>query len=155
MFQFRRFPSMRYGFAHGCIRASYAGFPIRISPDRWICAPPRSFSQLVTSFIGSWCQGIRPVPCVLDLSASATSVWLCVSSSYCLFAECSSTPVQLDVFFLIHYSVVRVQQGLTPVLYIKAFRVRLLAFTLPALIPKGAGSHLLSHIVSNAVPSAA
>ena len=27
--------------------------PIQISPDHWICAPPRSFSQLITSFIGS------------------------------------------------------------------------------------------------------
>ena len=34
------------------------GFPIRKSPDRRIFAPPRSLSQLITSFIGSWCQGI-------------------------------------------------------------------------------------------------
>ena len=31
---------------------------IRISPDQRLFAAPRSFSQLVTSFIGSWCQGI-------------------------------------------------------------------------------------------------
>ena len=35
------------------------GSPIRISAYLWIFAPPRSFSQLVTSFFGSWCQGIR------------------------------------------------------------------------------------------------
>ena len=35
------------------------GSPIRISAGRWIFAPIRSFSQLVTSFFGSWCQGIR------------------------------------------------------------------------------------------------
>ena len=29
------------------------GFPIRISADLWIFAPPRSFSQLVTSFFGT------------------------------------------------------------------------------------------------------
>ena len=29
------------------------GFPIQKSPDQWIFAPPRSFSQLITSFIGS------------------------------------------------------------------------------------------------------
>ena len=29
------------------------GFPIQKSPDLWIFAPPRSFSQLITSFIGS------------------------------------------------------------------------------------------------------
>ena len=34
------------------------GFPIRISPDLSSFAAPRSFSQLITSFIGSWCQGI-------------------------------------------------------------------------------------------------
>ena len=34
------------------------GFPIRISAGRRIFAPNRSFSQLVTSFIGSQCQGI-------------------------------------------------------------------------------------------------
>ena len=37
------------------------GFPIRISADRWLFAPPHSFSQLIASFIGSWCQGIHPV----------------------------------------------------------------------------------------------
>ena len=36
------------------------GFPIQKSPDQWIFAPPRSFSQLITSFIGSQCQGIHP-----------------------------------------------------------------------------------------------
>ena len=34
------------------------GFPIRTSPDQSIFAAPRSFSQLITSFIGSQCQGI-------------------------------------------------------------------------------------------------
>ena len=37
------------------------GFPIRISTGRSSFAAHRSFSQLTTSFIGSWCQGIRPV----------------------------------------------------------------------------------------------
>ena len=38
------------------------GFPIQTSPDHGIFAPPRGFSQLITSFFGSWCQGIRPAP---------------------------------------------------------------------------------------------
>ena len=42
------------------------GFPIRISPDLWIFAPPRSFSQLITSFIGSQCQGIHPTLFILN-----------------------------------------------------------------------------------------
>ena len=32
---------------------------IRISTDLQICAPPRSFSQLITSFFGAQCQGIH------------------------------------------------------------------------------------------------
>ena len=36
------------------------GFPIRTSAGRWLFAPYRSFSQLATSFVGSWCQGIHP-----------------------------------------------------------------------------------------------
>ena len=32
---------------------------IRISMGQWIFAPPHSFSQLITSFFGSWCQGIH------------------------------------------------------------------------------------------------
>ena len=35
------------------------GCPIRKSPDRRLFAPPRSLSQLVTSFIASESQGIR------------------------------------------------------------------------------------------------
>ena len=35
------------------------GSPIRTSADHRIFAPSRSFSQLVTSFVGSQCQGIR------------------------------------------------------------------------------------------------
>ena len=55
MFQFRRFPSYTYGFSVGYLAV---GFPIRKSPDRSLFAAPRSLSQLITSFIGSWCQGI-------------------------------------------------------------------------------------------------
>ena len=53
MFQFAGFPSMRYVLAHGYMRASHVGFPIQTPADRRAFAPPRSFSQLVASFIGS------------------------------------------------------------------------------------------------------
>ena len=33
---------------------------IRTSTDWWIFAPPRGFSQLITSFFGSWYLGILP-----------------------------------------------------------------------------------------------
>ena len=39
-----------------------AGYPIRLSADQWICAPPRGFSQLITAFIASRLQGIRRGP---------------------------------------------------------------------------------------------
>ena len=48
------------------MRFAHVGFPIQRSPDHWIFAPPRSLSQLVTSFFGPQCQGIRPVPLLLD-----------------------------------------------------------------------------------------
>jgi hypothetical protein len=40
------------------------GFPIRTSPDHRSLAATRSFSQLTTSFIASWCQGILREPLV-------------------------------------------------------------------------------------------
>ena len=37
-------------------------FLIQKSPDQCLFAAPRSLSQLITSFFGSQCQGIRPAP---------------------------------------------------------------------------------------------
>ena len=71
MFQFAGFPSVRYGLAHGYMGSSHVGFPIQTPADRRVFAPPRGFSQLVASFFGSQCQGIRPVPFLLDLSLRA------------------------------------------------------------------------------------
>ena len=39
-----------------------SGCPIRICPDQKIFAPPRTFSQLITSFIASESLGIPRVP---------------------------------------------------------------------------------------------
>ena len=61
MFQFPGFPPRDYGFITRRRRSAPPGFPIQKSPDLWVFAPPRSLSQLVTSFIGSQCQGIHPV----------------------------------------------------------------------------------------------
>ena len=58
MFQFTGLPPVHYGFMYRYMRITHAGCPIRGSPDRRLFAPPRSLSQLVTSFVGSWCQGI-------------------------------------------------------------------------------------------------
>ncbi len=43
-------------------RLNLPGFPIQRSADHGIFATPRSLSQLITSFFGSQCQGIRPAP---------------------------------------------------------------------------------------------
>ena len=40
------------------------GFPIRKSPDQRLCAAPRGLSQLATSFIACFCQGIHRAPLV-------------------------------------------------------------------------------------------
>ena len=66
MFRFTGFPSAPYIFRCGWQRASLPGFPIRISVDRWLFAPPRGFSQLVASFFGSQCQGIHPTLLFVD-----------------------------------------------------------------------------------------
>ena len=41
-----------------------SGFPIRTSPDQCLLAAPRGISSPATSFVGSWRQGIHPVPFV-------------------------------------------------------------------------------------------
>ena len=43
------------------------GFPIRISADLGLFAPPRGFSQLITSFVASWSQGILRAPLLSSL----------------------------------------------------------------------------------------
>ena len=53
MFQFPGFaPASRVA------RSPVLGCPIRKSPDQWLFAPPRSLSQLITSFFASESQGI-------------------------------------------------------------------------------------------------
>ena len=53
MFQFS-------GFAHLSVYYVFniVGCPIRISTDQFVCANPRSFSQLITSFFASESLGI-------------------------------------------------------------------------------------------------
>ena len=61
MFQFSGFPSL-----HLCLSSVQddrtllrPGFPIRTPADQRLFAPPRSLSQLIASFFGFQCQGIR------------------------------------------------------------------------------------------------
>ncbi len=51
-----------YVFSRGLPRFARQGFPIRRSPDQSLLAAPRSFSQLSTSFIACWRQGIHHTP---------------------------------------------------------------------------------------------
>ena len=59
MFQFPTFPLHDYVFIMQSMVLHHSGFPIRKSTDRCLFTAPRGLSQLVTSFVGSWCQGIH------------------------------------------------------------------------------------------------
>ena len=50
--------------AGGCPAFRRAGCPIRTPADRWVCAPPRGFSQLVASFFASESLGIPRAPLI-------------------------------------------------------------------------------------------
>ena len=63
MFQFTDLP-LSYMWS------THIGFPIRRSWHQRLCAPPPSFSQLITSFIGFCCLGILRVPLIAFYSNS-------------------------------------------------------------------------------------
>ena len=64
MFQFPRFTLLKLCIHFRIHGVSHVSSLIRKSPDHRLCAPTRSLSQLITSFIGSWCQGIHHAPFV-------------------------------------------------------------------------------------------
>src|SRR5882672_2279501 len=53
-----------YGFIAAYTGFTRVGFPIRRSPDQSLLAAPRGLSQLATSFIACFCQGIHHAPLV-------------------------------------------------------------------------------------------
>ena len=53
---------LRVCLLKGYYTFSIVGCPIRISADQLVCANPRSFSQLITSFIASESLGIPHTP---------------------------------------------------------------------------------------------
>jgi hypothetical protein len=59
-----RSPAPTYVFSRAYLGFAQVGFPIRKSPDQRLCAAPRSLSQLATSFIACFCQGIHRAPLV-------------------------------------------------------------------------------------------
>ena len=62
MFQFTGFATYSSVFSACGQVFNLPGCPIRKSSDQWFLAPPRSLSQLGTSFIAYPCQGIHRVP---------------------------------------------------------------------------------------------
>ena len=56
------FASAPYVFGARMPESLPAGYPIRQPADRWICAPPRRFSQLVAAFFAKIRPGIRREP---------------------------------------------------------------------------------------------
>ena len=62
MFQFPPFASWPYVFRPGYPRFARVGFPIGRSPDQSLLTAPRGLSQLTTSFIAFWYQGIHRIP---------------------------------------------------------------------------------------------
>ena len=55
-----RVPSVTLCVHVTVIRQLVPGFPIRKSMAQSLFTAPHGLSQLTTSFIGSWCQGIHP-----------------------------------------------------------------------------------------------
>ena len=97
MFQFPRSTLMQLFIHYMMHGVSHASSLIRKSPDLWLCAPTRSLSQLITSFIGSWCQGIHHAPFVawpyvcllISITASTSSLWYsCTRSTFRSLAPC-------------------------------------------------------------------
>ena len=64
MVHFPGFASPTYVFSRRYIEFVDVGFPIRRPPDQSLFAAPRSLSQLTTSFIACWRQGIHRTPLV-------------------------------------------------------------------------------------------
>ena len=56
------FASSTYVFSGRMPASRQAGYPIRLSADLRMCAPPRRFSQLAAAFFASIRQGIRRKP---------------------------------------------------------------------------------------------
>ena len=127
MFQFSGFPPYDYGFIIRYMRCAHVGFPIRISADHRIFAPPRSFSQLVTSFFGSQCQGIHPALFLLNRFDHA----LAYASSASFFGSLLFVPFlkYFDVFLssFVHSSVYKASSRYSVFMVRGAYLLRLVS----------------------------
>ena len=95
-------PRMTIWFTIRYILLLYVCSHIRISAALCLFAAPRSFSQLVTSFFGSWCQGI---PLTLFLAWTPLYIFRYTRSLYRLnccvsrFYSCFSISLWQNCFF--------------------------------------------------------
>ena len=102
MFQFPRSTFIQLFYSLYDTQAlPWVSFLIRISVIQCLFAAPHSFSQLVTSFFGSWCQGIHHMLLlawsniwdIVFLSFSSNTVYYTVTSiflSIVQFSRCIS-----------------------------------------------------------------
>ena len=77
MFQFSGLTSDIIGYS-----IARVGCPIRIFTDQRLFAPPRNFSQLITSFFVSESQGILRTPLLTFFYLLYLQVNLCITSIY-------------------------------------------------------------------------
>lgn len=67
---------VRFSPCGGCHVFNMTGCPIQISADQIVCANPRSFSQLITSFFASESLGIPHTPLFCFLCSIYFSIQL-------------------------------------------------------------------------------
>ncbi len=106
------------------------GCPIRISTDHFVCADPRSFSQLITSFIASGSLGIPHTPLFtsnVQLFRLMCSCFSSYSMSMNFVTRTPSTPIHC---LLVVYSCYLVRS--------KCLWSNLLWFNQKSLCPSGA-----------------
>ena len=84
---------------------SLPGFPIRKSVYHRLFAPTHSLSQLVTSFVGSWCQGIHPTLLVAWPFRSIiywSSIWI-ASKCFYLYRQRLRLSIKTIHYFPVMY----------------------------------------------------
>lgn len=80
------------------------GFPIRKSPDQSVFAAPRSLSQLTTSFVASYRQGIHLLPVTVCLPVSYIKIWVFVAcSNFVYYSLWRWTVKELKRFSFLRY----------------------------------------------------
>ena len=79
------FPHIPIWFSIWYISITYVDCSIRKSADQCVLTTPRSLSQLITSFFGSQCQGIRPALFLALPFVSCSEFSWIVNSILCSF----------------------------------------------------------------------